>query len=71
MQKIRLHGDLKNALGDRDDLFLIEDGIATKEQYDDFQPGVAHCYPEQNGRPVKRYGKVIGTVDDIEVIAVH
>ena len=63
MQKIRLHGSLKAELGDRDDLYLIVDGIATKEQYDRFQPGVAHCYKDGN---VRQYGKVVGKITDIE-----
>lgn len=69
MQKIKLHGSLKAAIGDRDDIYLIGEltngGIATKEQYKSFEPGFAHCFSDGS---VKRYGKVIGNTTDIEIV---
>ena len=72
MKPIRLKGELKKNLGDRDDLFLIDPGtggkgnpIATREQVEEFKTGVAHLYSD--GR-VKRYGQVIGSRDDIEIL---
>lgn len=69
MKKIKLHGSLKDAIGDRDDIYLIGEltngGITTKEQYYSFKVGFAHCFSDGS---VKRYGKVIGNTIDIEFV---
>ena len=69
MKKIKLHGSLKDAIGDRDDIYLIgeltDGGIATKEQYDSFEAGIAHCFSD---RKVRRHGIIIGNATDVEII---
>jgi len=73
IQKIKLHGDLQKALGDRDDLYIlggqgghIEGPIFTKRQYEDGTRSVAYCC--QDGE-VLCARKKVGTLADIEVVA--
>ena len=65
MKKIILHGDLKKNLGDRIDLFFINGAIATKEQFENFIPSVAHCF---NDGLVRRFNAVIGKMSEIEFL---
>lgn len=67
--KIKLHGKLKEALGDMDDLFIV-DGMAggpivTEEQYKALTASTAAL--RKNG-DVMRCGRIIGSVSDIEEI---
>ena len=45
--------------------FLINGAIATKKQYENFLPSYAHLF--ENGE-ILRYGKQIGSKDDIEYL---
>ena len=70
-KQIRLHGMLKDSLGNRTDLFIFDFGegegapIATQEQYDNLENGVAYC--NESGA-VWQYHTVIGHINDIECV---
>lgn len=44
---------------------LQEGAITTQEQYDTFSDSYAHLFPDGT---ILRYGSIIGTLSDIEVI---
>jgi len=71
MKKIKLHGDLKDAIGDRGDIYLIGEldngSIATKEQYDSFEHSIAHCFSDG---VVRQRGTVIGRTEDVEIVRI-
>lgn len=61
MEKIKLFGKNYLLIGD------VKEGgaIATKKQFENFEPSYAHLCP--NG-DIKKYGVVIGSVEDIKFI---
>lgn len=59
IQKVHIKGI------DRTDLIMVGGAITTKEGYENFKESICHLF---NDGKIRRYGRVIGTIDDIVVI---
>lgn len=68
MRKIILHGELKEKLGDRSDLFMFGGILATLDEFEQRANGEA-CLCRDGF--VRRFGEVIGKQNDIEFVELH
>ncbi len=62
--KISLTGKLREALGNRDDLYLYGDSLATEEQFRTHAVSVAVVV---TGGAVWRHFECVGSLDDISI----
>ena len=68
MRRIILHGELKEKLGDRADLFMFGGVLATLDEYEKRAMGEACLCLDGL---VRRFGEVIGKQNDIEFVEYH